>query len=106
MGGKYATSLGIFEDDKISWLKRFEYPNSLGYLFNHNRFLGLDPYLMKKKYVCCCVWRAKMGKYAKEKIVNTELGEYTILQDLRRGIGEGALIDVARGSRYFTRMFN
>ena len=31
MGGKYATSLGIFEDDKISWLKDLNIQTVLDY---------------------------------------------------------------------------
>ena len=28
VGGKYATSLGVYENNNITWIKRFEYPNS------------------------------------------------------------------------------
>ena len=93
MGGKYATSLGIFEDDKISWLKRFEYPNSLGLFYSTiTRFLGFRPLSDEEKVMSAAAYgEPKWVKYAKEKIINTELGEYTLLQDLRRGIGEGTL---------------
>ena len=33
----------------------------------------------------------KWTEYAKEKLITTEIGDYTLLQDLRRGIGVGAL---------------
>ena len=30
VGSKFSTSLGVYENDKITWIKRFRYPNSLG----------------------------------------------------------------------------
>ena len=102
MGGKYATSLGIFEDDKITWLKRFEYPNSLGLFYSTvTRFLGFKPLSDEEKVMSAAAYgEPKWAKYAKEKIINTELGEYTLLQDLRRGIGVGALDwDVAKSAQ-------
>ena len=102
MGGRYATSLGIFEDDKITWLKRFEYPNSLGLFYSTvTRFLGFNPLSDEEKVMSAAAYgEPKWAKYAKEKIINTELGEYTLLQDLRRGIGKGTLDwDVARSAQ-------
>ena len=43
VGGKFSTSLGVFENGKIEWLKRFRYPNSLGLFYSSaTRFLGFD----------------------------------------------------------------
>ena len=73
MGGKYATSLGIFEDDKISWLKRFEYPNSLGLFYSTiTRFLGFRPLSDEEKVMSAAAYgEPKWVKYAKEKIIKT-----------------------------------
>ena len=93
IGGKYATSLGVYENNKITWLKRFEYPNSLGLFYSTiTRFLGFTPLMDEEKVMSAAAYGdPKWAKYAKEKLIKTDIGEYTLLQDLRRGIGIGTL---------------
>ena len=93
VGGKYATSLGIYENNKITWLKRFEYPNSLGLFYSTiTRFLGFTPLMDEEKVMSAAAYGdPKWVKYAKDKFITTEIGDYTLLQDLRRGIGIGTL---------------
>ena len=91
IGGKYATSLGVYENNKITWLKRFEYPNSLGLFYSTiTRFLGFTPLMDEEKVMSAAAYgEPKWTKYAKDKLIKTEIGNYTVLQDLRRGIGIG-----------------
>ena len=50
IGGKFSTSLGVFENGKIEWIKRFRYPNSLGLFYSSaTRFLGFEPSLESPK---------------------------------------------------------
>lgn len=93
VGGKYATSLGIYKDRKITWLKRFEYPNSLGLFYSTiTRFLGFTPLMDEEKVMSAAAYGdSKWVSYAKEKLIRTEFGNYDILEDLRRGIGTGPL---------------
>ena len=93
VGGKYSTSLGIYEYGKITWLKRFEYPNSLGLFYSTaTKLLGFQPLSDECKIMSAAAYgEPKWTSYIKEKIINTEIGEYTLLQDFRRGLGEGIL---------------
>ena len=44
VGGKYSASLGVYENGKIEWIKRFRYPNSIGLLYSSaTRLLGFKP---------------------------------------------------------------
>ena len=44
VGNKYSTSLGVYSNGKIEWIKRFRYPNSIGLFYSSaTRFLGLKP---------------------------------------------------------------
>ena len=93
VGGRYATSLGVYENNNITWIKRFEYPNSLGLFYSTiTRFLGFTPLMDEEKIMSAAAYgEPKWTEYAKEKLITTEIGDYTLLQDLRRGIGVGAL---------------
>ena len=43
-GGKFSTSLGVYENGKITWIKRFRYPNSIGLFYSAaTRLLGFKP---------------------------------------------------------------
>jgi len=102
MGGKYATSLGIFENNKITWLKRFEYPNSLGLFYSTvTRFLGFTPMLDEEKVMSAAAFgEPKWADYLKEKVIKTEFGNYNIVKDLRRGVGTAVLDwDIAKSAQ-------
>lgn len=103
VGGKYATSLGIYENGEITWLKRFEYPNSLGLFYSTiTRFLGFTPLMDEEKVMSAAAYGdPKWVSYAQEKLITTEFGTYEILEDLRRGIGVGPLDwDVAASAQH------
>ena len=102
MGGKYATSLGIFENNKITWLKRFEYPNSLGLFYSTvTRFLGFTPMMDEEKVMSAAAFgEPKWADYLKEKVIKTEFGNYNIIRDLRRGVGTAVLDwDIAKSAQ-------
>lgn len=93
VGGKFSTSLGIFENGEITWLKRFRYPNSLGLFYSSaTRFLGFEPLSGESQVMAAAGYGIpKWTKFIKEKIINFEGSDYTLLQDLTRGIGYGVL---------------
>ena len=93
VGGKYATSLGIYEYGKITWLKRFDYPNSLGLFYSTaTKLLGFVPLSDECKVMSAAAYgEPKWLPYIKEKVLQTQIGDYTLLQDFRRGLGKGTL---------------
>jgi len=93
VGSNYSTSLGVYENQEIKWLKRFEYPNSLGLFYSTaTKLLGFKPLSDECKIMSAAAYgEPKWTDYIKEKILKTELGDYTLLQDFRRGLGTGIL---------------
>jgi carbamoyltransferase len=93
IGGKFSTSLGVYENGEITWLKQFRYPNSLGLFYSTaTKFLGLTPLADESQVMAAAAYgKPKWADYIKERVVNTELGDYTVLPDLTRGIGSGVL---------------
>ena len=92
-GGKFSTSLGIFEAGKITWLKRFRYPNSLGLFYSTaTRLLGLNPLQDEAQVMAASLYgNPKWAGLIKDKILNTSYGDYTVIPDLNRGLGYGSL---------------
>jgi predicted NodU family carbamoyl transferase len=91
-------SLGYYAGGQFHWLRSFTYPNSICLFYSAAaRFLGFDPMLEEHKLAAS----SELGNpiYAsliEQKFVNTSDGDYTILQDLTRGIGNGPLnLDIA-----------
>ena len=93
VGGKFSTSLGVFENGKIEWLKRFRYPNSLGLFYSSaTRFLGFEPLSGESQVMAAAGYGIpKWSKFIKDKIISSSEGEYTLLHDLTRGVGYGVL---------------
>lgn len=90
--------LGYYAGKQFYWLREFYYPNSISLFYSAaTRFLGFDPMLEEHKL-------AEASQYGKplyaplieDKFVHTSEGDYTLLQNLTRGIGTGTLnLDIA-----------
>ena len=93
VGGNYSTSLGMYENNEITWIKRFEYPESLGLFYSTiTNLLGFVPLSDECKIMSAAAYgEPKWKNYMKEKFLETEFGNYTLKQDLRRGVGKGVL---------------
>jgi carbamoyltransferase len=93
VGGKFSTSLGVYENGEISWLKRFRYPNSLGLFYSSaTRLLGFEPLSGESQVMAAAGYGIpKWSKLIKEKIIKFDDGDYTVLQNLERGVGFGVL---------------
>ena len=93
VGGKFSTSLGVYENGKITWIKRFRYPNSLGLFYSTaTRLLGFEPLRGESQVMAAAGYGTpKWSTFIKNKIINVENGNYTLLHDLTRGIGYGTL---------------
>ena len=75
VGGAYSTSLGVYENQNITWLKRFEYPNSLGLFYSTaTKLLGFKPFSDECKVMSAAAYgEPKWADYIKEKVLNTEI---------------------------------
>jgi len=93
VGNKFSTSLGVYERGKITWLKRFMYPNSLGLFYSAaTKFLGLTPLSDESQVMAAAAHGTpKWSSFIKERVLHSEHGDYTLLPDLTRGIGTGVL---------------
>lgn len=93
VGGKFSTSLGVYENGKITWLKRIRYPNSLGLFYSTaTRLLGFEPLRGESQVMAAAGYGSpKWSKLIKEKIIHVEDGDYTLLHDFTRGTGFGVL---------------
>ena len=94
VGGKYSTSLGVYKNGKIDWLKRFQYPNSLGLFYSSaTRLLGFTPLADECKVMSAAAYGdPKWFDFIRDKILHFDYeADYTVLTDLQRGIGYGAL---------------
>lgn len=93
VGGKFSTSLGVYRNGKIEWIKRFRYPNSLGLFYSSaTRLLGFEPLSGESQVMAAAGYGSpKWAKFIKEKIIDCKDGDYTLLHNLERGVGFGAL---------------
>ena len=93
IGGKFSTSLGGYENGKITWIKRFRYPNSIGLFYSAaTRLLGFKPLSGESQVMAAAGYGTpKWANFIKEKFVNIQEGDYTLLHDLSRGVGTGTL---------------
>jgi carbamoyltransferase len=93
LGGEYSLSLGYYDGKTIEWIKRFKYPNSLGLLYSAvTRFLGFTPLRDEYKTMIAArqgqpLWK----KWVYDNLIESKNYDFTILQDLRRGMGIGHL---------------
>ena len=93
VGGKFSTSLGVYENGKIEWIKRFRYPNSIGLFYSSaTRLLGFEPLSGESQVMAAAGYGSpKWSQLIKDRIIHLEDGNYTLLHDLRRGAGFGVL---------------
>jgi len=93
VGGKYSTSLGVYENGKIHWIKRFRYPNSLGLFYSSaTRLLGFEPLSGESQVMAAAGYGTpKWHQLIKDKFINVEDGDYTLLHNHERGVGFGVL---------------
>ena len=94
----FCCSLGYYAGGQFHWLKHFSYPNSISLFYSAAaRFLGFDPMLEEHKLVAASEFGNPVyASLIEQKFVNTSDGDYTLLQDLTRGIGSGPLnLDIA-----------
>ena len=94
VGGKYSTSLGVFQNGKFTWLKRFRYPNSLGLFYSAaTKLLGFKPLSDECQVMAAAAYgKPKWRQLIRDKILHWDYkADYTVLQDLERGIGAGTL---------------
>ena len=89
----YYCALGYYVDKQFYWLREFNYPNSLCLFYSAAaRFLGFDP--LSNELLLSEA--ALHGSPTYEQVINDKFihyssGEYTVLQNLTRGIGVGSL---------------
>tara|TARA_S200002703_G_scaffold135772_1_gene124763 strand:+ start:3116 stop:4474 length:1359 start_codon:yes stop_codon:yes gene_type:complete len=93
VGGKFSTSLGVYENGKIEWIKRFRYPNSLGLFYSSaTRLLGFEPLSGESQVMAAAGYGSpKWADLIKKKVILPEDGHYTLLHDHTRGMGFGTL---------------
>jgi len=93
VGGKFSTSLGVYENGKITWIKRFRYPNSLGLFYSTaTRLLGFEPLRGESQVMAAAGYgNPKWANLIKDKVINSQDGDYTLLHDFSRGAGFGVL---------------
>lgn len=90
--------LGYYAGKQFHWLREFHYPNSVSLFYSAAaRFLGFDPLTEEHKLVDASqLGTPSYAQLIEQKFVHTELGDYTLLSDLTRGIGTGPLnLDIA-----------
>jgi carbamoyltransferase len=95
VGSKYSTSLGVYRNGQIEWFKRFRYPNSLGLFYSAaTRLLGFQPLSDECKVMSAAAYgKPKWESWIHDNILNWQSleGDYTLLQNLERGVGIGKL---------------
>ena len=93
VGNKYSTSLGVYENGQITWIKRFRYPNSIGLFYSSaTRLLGLKPLSDESQVMAAAAYgQPKWVDFIKSKILHHDENDYNLLLNLERGFGYGAL---------------
>lgn len=99
IGGNYSTSLGIYKDNNITWLKRFEYPNSLGLFYSAaTRLLGFTSLQDECKVMSAALYgNPKWVDYIEERIFSSD---HKTKVNLEFGVGIGSLdYDIAASTQ-------
>jgi len=94
VGNRYSTSLGVYRNGQIEWIKRFRYPNSIGLFYSSaTRLLGFVPLSDECKVMSAAAHgKPKWASWINQKIVDYNAdGDYTFLHNLERGVGTGTL---------------
>jgi hypothetical protein len=90
--------LGYYAQNQFHWIREFWYPNSISLFYSAAaRFLGFDPLIDEHKLIAASQYGNPIyAPLIEQKFVHCEPGDYTILQNLTRGIGCGPLnLDIA-----------
>lgn len=89
VGGKFSTSLGVFEKGKFTWLKRFRYPNSLGLFYSAaTKFLGLRPLHDESQVMAAAGFGIpKWVNVIEKNFIDIKDDSYRLKVDLQRGLG-------------------
>ena len=90
VGNKFSTSLGVYENGQITWLKRFRYPNSLGLFYSSaTRLLGLKPLSDESQVMAAAAYgEPKWFDFIRSKVLHHDYkGHYDLLINLERGLG-------------------
>jgi len=94
VGNRYSTSLGVYKNGQIEWIKRFRYPNSIGLFYSSaTRLLGFVPLSDECKVMSAAAHgKPKWSSWINQKVVDYNAdGDYTFLHNLERGVGTGTL---------------
>ncbi len=94
VGNKFSTSLGVYENGQITWIKRFRYPNSIGLFYSSaTRLLGLKPLSDESQVMAAAAYgKPKWYDFIRAKVLHHDFdGDYNTLTNLERGFGYGAL---------------
>ena len=94
VGNRYSTSLGVYRNGQIEWIKRFRYPNSIGLFYSSaTRLLGFVPLSDECKVMSAAAHgKPKWASWINQKVVDYNAdGDYTFLHNLERGVGTGTL---------------
>ena len=94
VGNRYSTSLGVYRNGQIEWIKRFRYPNSIGLFYSSaTRLLGFVPLSDECKVMSAAAYgKPKWASWINQKVVDYNAdGDYTFLHNLERGVGTGTL---------------
>ena len=94
VGNRYSTSLGVYKNGQIEWIKRFRYPNSIGLFYSSaTRLLGFVPLSDECKVMSAAAHGTpKWASWINQKVVDYNAdGDYTFLHNLERGVGTGTL---------------
>jgi predicted NodU family carbamoyl transferase len=89
----YYCALGYYVDRQFHWLREFNYPNSICLFYSAAaRFLGFDP-LQNETLLseASLLGKATYEQLINDKFIHSSSGEYTLLQNLTRGIGKSYL---------------
>ena len=105
IGGKYSTSLGVYDKGKFTWLKRFRYPNSLGLFYSAaTRFLGFRPLHDESQVMAAAGFGVPSWAHTIENhFIEITENSYRLKMDLRNGVGtQGLNWDIAASVQYLT----
>lgn len=105
VGGRYSTSLGVFQNGRVEWIKRFVYPNSLGLFYSTaTRLLGFTPLKDESQVMAAAAFgRPKWSDWIEDNVIRIGESDYHLRMDLRKGVGVGALDwDIASSVQHTT----
>lgn len=93
LGGNFSLSLGYYQKGSFTWIKRFEYPNSLGLLYSAvTKFIGFKPLEDEFK----TMYAARLGEpkwksWVYDNLIHFSQDSFEVLVNATRGFGNGFL---------------